>query len=59
MTKQTLIATLEQHGITCADNGHFVNVKEEYTINGVPGFDWKCFYFEHWTMKDLLRWLGY
>ncbi len=59
MTKGILIETLQKHGIATADNGHFVNVKEEYTLNGIPGHDWKAFYPECWTMKDLLRWLGY
>ena len=59
MNKQLLISTLEHHGVECADNGHFVNVKEKWTLNGVPGFDWGPFYFDHWTMRDLLRDLGY
>ena len=59
MLKQTLIETLNHHGVETADNGHFVNVKEVYSLNGIPGYDWKVFYFEHWTMKDLLRYLGY
>lgn len=59
MTKQALMSTLQQHGVHCVDNGHYVNVKEEWTLNGVPGHDWRVFYYEHWTMKDLLRYLGY
>lgn len=58
MTNQTLIRILEQHGIEYVDNGSTVNAKDEYTINGVLGFNWKCF-SEHCTINDLLCWLGY
>lgn len=59
MTNQLLIDTLALHGVEAIDNGHMVSVKEVWSLNGVAGFDWKTFYPQCWTMKDLLRYLGY
>lgn len=59
MTNALLITTLNQHGVETVDNGHMVSVKEHWSIGGKAGFDWKTFYPHAWTMKDLLRYLGY
>lgn len=59
MTNQRLIETLNHHGVETVDNGHMVAVKEVYSLHGVAGHDWKTFYPHTWTMRNLLRYLGY
>lgn len=54
---EKIIAILKAHGVTTQINNGSLMARDEYTLNGILGFDLVC--CDGWSVADVYKFLGY